>query len=96
MNELIDPVLTIFDLDKDYYKKLQPKFQKMLNYCNSRCYANCFYEVSWIRKHPFKFARNFGFKQFSHYLDEYYDPELRQHKEQAKINLKNKYQHHSN
>lgn len=93
LNELIDPILTIFDLDKDYYKKLQPKFQKMLNYCNSRCYANCFYEVSWIRKHPFKFARNFGFKQFSHYLDEWYDLELRQQKEQAKINLSQKYQY---
>ena len=93
LNKLIDPTLTIFDLDNGYYKKLQPKIQKMLNYCNFRCFANCFYQVSRIRKHPFEFVRNFGFKHFSHFINEWYDIELRQRKEQAKINLRQKYQY---
>jgi len=93
LNKLIDPTLTIFDLDNGYYKKLQPKIQNMLNYCNYRCFANCFYQVSRIRKHPFKFVRDFGFNHFSHFINEWYDIELRQRKEQAKINLRQKYQY---
>ena len=56
INANVDQKLTLFDLDRSYYKILKPKLQKMLRTCNARCLANCFYEVAQIRRHPFRFA----------------------------------------
>jgi len=73
LNELIDENLTIFDLDLSYYKKLESKFQKMLNYCNRRCLSNCFYQVSLIKNHPTRFANDFAFKHAMPFIDELFD-----------------------
>ena len=91
LNDLIDPTLTIFDLDKGYYRIIQSRLNNMLNYCNSRCFANCFYQVSWIRYHPLKFFKDVVLGHFSHFINEMDDAELYQHKEQAKTHLRQKY-----
>lgn len=91
LNGTIDSTSTIFDIDKEYFKKVQPLIKKKLNHCNYRCFANCFYQVSWIRKHPFKFVRNFGLTHFSQVIDGIFNSNLKQCKEQAKFNLKQKY-----
>ena len=65
--------MTIFDLDLSYYKKLESKFQKMLNYCNRRCLSNCFYQVSLIKNHPIRFANDVAFKHAMPFIDELFD-----------------------
>jgi len=96
LNKSIDSTLTIFDLDNGYYEKLKPEIQNMLKFCNFRCFADCFFQVSWIRKHPFKFSRKFFLRHISHLINEMNDIELKQRKEQAKINLRQKYQYFLN
>lgn len=64
----IDPKLTIFDLNKNYYNHLKLRFLKMLNRCNARCLANCFYEVCQIRRHPLRFARETVIRHLTHLI----------------------------
>ena len=57
--------LSIFDIDKDYYKKLTNIREKRLNKCKKICLSNCLYDTSYFIKNPlyfikeiFKFRKN--------------------------------------
>lgn len=63
LTPLADRSLTIFDLDRHYYKRLKAKMERMAAACNARCLANCFYEVTDIKHHPFRFATTTMVKQ---------------------------------
>ncbi len=89
INENVDPKLTLFDLDKSYYKLLKPKFQKMLRICNAPCLANCFYEVAQIRQHPFRFATDTMVRHMAPQLRN--TPEVKLRKEAQKQALRAKF-----
>ncbi|MCP4760899.1 MAG: radical SAM protein [archaeon] len=82
INELIDPDLSLFDLDRKYYKILKPKLKKMLEYCNPKCLANCFFEVSEIREHPLRFVLGTAKKHLAHGMKQ--SPELIDKREEMK------------
>lgn len=91
LNELIDTNLTIFDLDLSYYDKMGPRFRKMLEYCNRRCLSNCFYQVSLIKNHPSKFAKEFVFKHAMPFIDELFDRERVAEKDAIKLRLQKRF-----
>ncbi len=89
INGNVDTNLTIFDLDRSYYKVLKPKFQKMLRVCNARCLANCFYEVAQIRRHPINFFTDTAVR---HLLPQFCNtPEMILVKEAQKMALRAKF-----
>ncbi|TXT59808.1 MAG: hypothetical protein BAJALOKI3v1_1010005 [Promethearchaeota archaeon] len=87
LNQLVDEDLTIIDLDLSYYHQLGSRFKNMLKRCNNRCLSNCFYQVSLIKNHPFKFADEFVFKHAMPFVYELFDRE----KTSEKMALKNEW-----
>lgn len=49
--------ISIFDVDKDYYKKLSDIREKRLSRCKKICLSNCLYDTSYFIKHPFNFIK---------------------------------------
>jgi len=91
LNELVDRNLTIFDLDLTYYNKMRSRFRKKLEYCNRRCLSNCFYQVSLIKNHPSKFAKEIVFKHAMPFIDELFDQKRTAEKNDLKKQLNEKF-----
>lgn len=49
--------ISIFDIDKDYYKKLANIRKKRLSQCKKICLSNCLYDTSYFIKHPLYFVK---------------------------------------
>ena len=49
--------LSIFDIDKDYYRKLAAVREKRLGHCKKICLSNCLYDTSYFIKHPLYFIK---------------------------------------
>lgn len=50
--------VNILDLDRNYYSRLKPIFDAQLRECQITCLANCFYDVSYFRRHPIYTLKN--------------------------------------
>lgn len=49
--------ISIFDIDKNYYKKLADIRRKRLSQCKKICLSNCLYDTSYFIKHPLYFVK---------------------------------------
>lgn len=49
--------ISIFDIDKDYYKKLTNTRKERLSSCKKICLSNCLYNTSYFIKHPLYFIK---------------------------------------
>jgi MoaA/NifB/PqqE/SkfB family radical SAM enzyme len=48
---------SIFDIEKDYFKKLANKRKTLQECCGKICMSNCLYDTSYFIKHPFYFLK---------------------------------------